>query len=267
MINKDIETLIISTAEKMIDKSCGTKKIKLLTQKHGRKIHFVPKKYRVFGGLLQSMNIQFGNFIEILMTTLVGNEPRYTIVEHYSGKRSNKFTLSQENSRLIDNYITKCQTESDGYQNKHFNELLQKIQTNRAGMSDTFNHDIDLLFQDNATKQHYFLEIKYNDDHDTGKFVDINRKFIKTYAYLSNELQIAKYDDLVPILFFFNDKKMKGNIYVPEATNIMRGSTFFDEFLTKVDYSDLSGYMHTLSESKEVVKMFDDLYKKVMERE
>lgn len=73
----------------------------------------------------------------------------------------------------------------------------------------------------------YHLEVKYNDDHDTGKFVDINRKFIKTYAYLVREFPNAKIE---PILFFFNNKKMKGNIYVPENTNIRRGKAFLMSF-------------------------------------
>ena len=70
-----------------------------------------------------------------------------------------------------------------------------------------FDHDIDLIFRDKTTGVYYYLEIKYNDDHDTGKFVDINRKFIKTYAYLVNELKITNSNQLVPILFFFNNKK------------------------------------------------------------
>ena len=52
---------------------------------------------------------------------------------------------------------------------------------------------------------------------------------------------------------------MKGNIYVPEETNIRRGKRFFDEFLS-VKYSDVDSYMATLSESDAAKDMFDDLY-------
>ena len=109
------------------------------------------------------------------------------------------------------------------------------------------------------------MESKYNDDHDTGKFVDINRKFIKTYAYLCREFNISDSSQIVPILFFFTNKKMKGNIYIPEKTNIKRGRTFFTEFL-HVNYDDVDEYLSTLSESDEVVAMFDELYRKVMSR-
>lgn len=56
---------------------------------------------------------------------------------------------------------------------------------------------------------------------------------------------------------------MKGNIYVPENTNIRHGKSFFDEFL-KIKYEDVDLYMRTLSESSENIKAFDDLYRKIM---
>lgn len=149
-----------------------------------------------------------------------------------------------------------------------FIKLQKKIfENNQKSIKNfiTFNHDIDLLFKNKESGTIYYLEIKYNDDHDTGKFVDINRKFIKTYAYLLNEFKIKKYDDIVPILFFFNNKKMKGNIYVPESTNIRRGQKFFEEFLT-TSYQSVDDYLTDLSESKSTVKSFDDLYKKVMKK-
>ena len=54
-------------------------------------------------------------------------------------------------------------------------------------MMDAIRIGIDALFQPNE-ESYVYVEIKYNDDHDTGKFVDINRKFIKTYAGLVNDL-------------------------------------------------------------------------------
>nr|WP_295160062.1 hypothetical protein [uncultured Brachyspira sp.] len=57
---------------------------------------------------------------------------------------------------------------------------------------------------------------------------------------------------------------MKGNIYIPETSNIKRGKKFFDEFLS-IKYDDVDNYLQNLSESTDVIKMFDKLYKKVME--
>ncbi len=167
---------------------------------------------------------------------------------------------------LIDSYITKCQIDNNMELEKSFIKLQNEIFENNKeqfGKIIYFKHDIDLLFKDKQTDIIYYLEIKYNDDHDTGKFVDINRKFIKTYAYLLNEFDLSSYDKLMPILFFFNNKKMKGNIYVPENSNIRRGKHFFDEFLT-TSYRSVDEYLKQLSESEATIKSFDNLYKKLM---
>lgn len=262
MINGDVENLINSAVTKMIENTASDKKLESLNEKHSKKLHFIPKRYRVFGGLLQSMNIQFGNFIEELMTVLISNEERYEIISEYSGKKSNSFKLSRSNDARIDAYISNCQYGNVEI-NTEFPKLLNEIVNDKDINTEAFTHDIDVLFRDKPTGKFYYLEIKYNDDHDTGKFVDINRKFIKTYAYLADKLDIKRADELVPILFFFNNKIMKGNIYVPEATNIRRGKRFFDEFL-HTSYDDVDKYLSTLSESDEVVKMFNELYTRVM---
>ncbi len=198
------------------------------------------------------------------MSNLVGSEEHYEIIQKYSGKKSNSFSLVEDNERLIDSYITKCQTETFNLK-KDF-ELLKKqlfLNNKKEGAKlITFKHDIDLLFKDKNNNKIYYLEIKYNDDHDTGKFVDINRKFIKTYAYLLNEFKLNDYNDLIPILFFFNNKKMKGNIYIPEQSNIMRGQAFFDEFLT-TRYLDVDEYLTNLSKRNETIASFDALYYKI----
>ena len=258
-----VEKMINQAVMNMINKCGSTNKIKHLLKKHDIKIHFIPKKYRVFGGLLQSMNIQFGNFIEELMAVLIANEENFEIISTYKEKRGNTFHISNSNEKKIDEYITKCQVENDFNINAEFPKLLDSIIQDNDTHLNAFSHDIDLLFRNKETGVVYYLEMKYNDDHDTGKFVDINRKFIKTYAYLAKELRIQDSTKLVPMLFFFTNKKMKGNIYVPEETNIRRGKGFFDEFLS-VSYDEVDTYLSTLSESDDVVNMFDDLYKKVM---
>ena len=88
--------------------------------------------------------------------------------------------------------------------------------TRRLGQESkqTIVKDVDALFAA-KTGIIIYLEIKYNDDHDTGKFVDINRKFIKTYAGLANHLNINSADELKPILYYFNPLKRWGPIYVP----------------------------------------------------
>lgn len=261
-MNKRIEEIIFEAVEKIIKNSTSKEKIKKLSKKHNEKIHFIPKNYRVFGGILQSMNIQFGNFIEELMALLIENETDYEILKEYSGKKSNSFLLSKSNDSRIDRYITECQINGEGFCNGGFQKIQDEIILDKDLSRNKFKHDIDLLFKDKKTGKIYYLEIKYNDDHDTGKFVDINRKFIKTYAYLVKELNIDSREKMIPLLFFFNNRRMKGNPYIPEKTNIRRGEQFFKEFLS-VSYSKLNGFMENLSESPKNLEIFDKLYLKI----
>ncbi len=265
-MENNIKNIITESIKIIIEKSSSKNKLEKLDEIHSNKIHFIPKEYRILGGILQSMNIQFGNFIETLMYLLIKDENKYEILENYSSKKNNSFQISTSNEALIDKYITDCQTEIDRNTEdieKEFISLMKKIILNKDTNLESFKHDIDLLFKDKTNNKIYYLEIKYNDDHDTGKFIDINRKFIKTYAYLSQEFNIKNYDEIIPILFFFTNKKMKGNIYIPEKNNIMRGKYFFNKFLN-VKYSIIEKYINELSENEENIKMFHNLYKSII---
>lgn len=193
------------------------------------------------------------------MALLIESDGRYELLFQYNGKKTNTFYLSKQNDLRIDVFISRCQVENLDLQ-QEFAHLLQQIINDTDNDFIEIKHDIDLLFKNKQTGVIYYLEIKYNDDHDTGKFIDINRKFIKTYAYLTREF---RGEHIMPILFFFNNKRMKGNIYVPESTNIRRGKAFFDEFLT-VPYDFVDNYMKNLSENEHNIRAFDQLYQKVM---
>lgn len=259
----DLENIIIKAVGNIIENSIGSKKINELREKHNKKMHFIPKRYRVFGGLLQSMNIQFGNFIEELMALIISNENKFKILEEYSGKKNNIFYLSDSNVKRIDDYIAKCQYEATINLNKEFRLLQDEIINDKDDNFKEVKCDTDLIFSD--SKNIYYLEVKYNDDHDTGKFEDINRKFIRTYAAIATELKNKNYkENVIPILFYFTNKKMKGNNYIPEETNIIRGRRFFDEFLT-IKYDDLEKCLSNISENKKNIKIFDELYQKIMD--
>lgn len=258
-MNNTISDLVNIAVANILQKSSSQEKLNKPIKIHDNKIHFVPRNYRIFGGILQSMNIQFGNFLEEFMTLLIGSDGRYEILSKYSGKKTNAFRLSRQNDSRIDAFISRCQVENMDLPNE-FSVLLQQIIDDNDDDLITIKHDIDILFKNKETGVIYYLEIKYNDDHDTGKFIDINRKFIKTYAYLTREFCG---ETIVPILFFFNNKRMKGNIYVPEDTNIRRGQAFFDEFLN-ISYDSVDNYMKNLSESEQNIHAFDELYQKIM---
>ncbi|MDY6119792.1 MAG: hypothetical protein SPI03_00420 [Campylobacter sputorum] len=82
----NLDDILLSSIKKLIKNSTSDKKFKVIINKHKNKLHFIPFEYRVLGGILQSMNIQFGNFIEELMCGLVKNSG-YEILTKYSGKK------------------------------------------------------------------------------------------------------------------------------------------------------------------------------------
>jgi len=148
-MDDSVKQIVRDAIVKIIRDTASERNIGRSLRLHEAKIHFVPTKYRVLGGLLQSLNIKFGNFIEKLIALVVERDAK----------------------------------------------------------------DVDALFKSWAG-QIVYLEIKYNDDHDTGKFVDINRKFIKTYAGLVNLLGITDAAQLKPVLYYFNPVKRWGaNLY------------------------------------------------------
>lgn len=262
-----LDKIMKKSIEIMISKSESEEKLKKLKIKHEKKIHFIPIKYRVFGGIIQSMNIQFGNFIEEAIHQILLANSQNEIIEEYSGKRSNSFLITKETETLIDNYISDCETlgYTDEELKQNYEKLLKQIiknEKNKELETIKFKHDVDVLFKDKNTEITYYVEIKYNDDHDTGKFVDINRKLLKTYAYLVRELGIYDEKEFRPMLFYFTNKRMKGNIFVPES-EIYRGSRFFEKYTT-IKYSELEQYMLNISENEDTRKQFNDLYNKII---
>lgn len=256
----NIKDSVKDAITEIINYTFSKENVNRVRQVHEAKIHFVPTRYRILGGLLQSLNIKFGNFIERLIALVIERDPKVESLP-LSGKREKLF-MSAETDALIDRYITSRQLpESPDQCDELFKDLLQKIihlERTTKGQKQAITKDIDALFK-LASDQIVYLEIKYNDDHDTGKFVDINRKFIKTYAGLVNALEIENVEDLKPILYYFNPVKRWGPIYVP-SSNIYRGSQLFDAFF-ETRFQDIDNYLRQLEDDEEVIRIFDDLYK------
>jgi len=142
-----------------------------------------------------------------------------------------------------------------------FDNLLEEILAIESNATNEqrqgITKDVDGLFQTDDGLIVY-TELKYNDDHDTGKFVDINRKFIKTWAGLAVRYQIQSTSQLLPILYYFNPKKRYGPIYVP-GKNIMRGAKLFEQFL-HINYSDVDEYLSEIGDDPEILAIFDKMY-------
>jgi hypothetical protein len=261
-MDERVQNIIQKALLRIIDDTASPENIRRSMELHENKIHFVPVQYRVIGGLLQSLNIKFGNFIQELISLVIEADSRVSTLPA-SGK---KLTLSMtaETDAVIDRYITSRQLPGSP---DDCNELFQQLITSIVDIEQSsgkpkqgIRKDVDALFEiENG--QIIYLEIKYNDDHDTGKFVDINRKFLKTYAGLVNHLNLHNSNTLKPILYYFNPVKRWGPIYVP-TTNIYRGAQLFDEFF-EIPFADIDAYLQTMNSDETIVAIFDRLYDQI----
>lgn len=257
-----VQNVVRQAVRNLIEDAVSDEKIRKSYKLHKEKIHFVPAKYRVIGGILQSLNIRFGNFIEQLIEIVVENETNIT--KHpISGKKINQ-EMTPETDRLIDEYITNRQlSDSPDQCDEQFWELLRNIyhvETTSSSEKRRIRHDVDTLFQ-TSDGQIVYLEVKYNDDHDTGKFVDINRKFLKTYAGLVNYLAIDKFDQFLPYIYYFNPTKRYGPIYVP-SSNIYRGKQLFEKYF-EMNFDDVDTYLRQIGDDETVIAQFDRLYQRI----
>jgi len=262
-MNSEINKIIQQTILEMIDESSSEEKIHSFTEIHNSKIHFIPLRYRIFGAILQSLNIKFGNFIETLISNIVEIDNGVTNLPE-SGEKV-KLWFTHQTDALIDTYITErqlltspddCTPQFDGLLREILMIERAAIRRDRQGLV----KDVDALFQ-TSDGLRIFAEVKYNDDHDTGKFADINRKFIKTWAGLAVRFGISSPDELFPVLYYFNPTKRYGPIHTP-SRNIMRGAQLFDAYL-ETKYEDVDSYLSIIGEDPEVLKIFDDIYDRV----
>jgi hypothetical protein len=181
-----------------------------------------------------------------------------------SGRKIKLFYTHQTDA-LIDTYITDRQLpNSPDDCTEIFEALLEEVLAIESNATDEqrqgITKDVDGLFQTDDGLIVY-TELKYNDDHDTGKFVDINRKFIKTWAGLAVRYQIQSTSQLLPILYYLNPRKRYAPIYVP-SRNIMRGPQLFERFL-HISYDDVDGYLSEIGDDPEIMAIFDKMYKAV----
>lgn len=262
-MSNQVKQIIRKTVLQMLEESTSPENIRKMIEKHEEKVHFVPIRYRIIGGILQGLNIKFGNFIEQLLRNIVEIDTGVRVMED-TGKKIRLFFTHQTDA-LIDSYITERQLpNSPDDCTAVFDALLKEILTieHRAteDQRQGITKDVDGLFQTDDGLIVY-TELKYNDDHDTGKFVDINRKFIKTWAGLAVRYQIQSTQELLPILYYFNPRKRYGPIYVP-SRNIMRGAQLFEQFF-HTSYDDVDRYLSEIGDDPEILAIFDRMYETV----
>ncbi len=252
-----IKETILKTIDELIDDNFSNKNIIKIEKKHEEKIHFIPKDFRVFNGLLQSLNIKFGTFIEKMIVNLLSKDSNDYEVHNLSRKKIN-FFISNKQNQAITNYInfTSGKTKLE----IKFDDLLK---TNGVVEKSNKKIDIDLLLRDKENNFFYF-EIKYNDDHDTGKIVDINKKILQTYFSIKNKFveENVEFKSINFYLYYFNEIIRWDNRYL----KTIRGAEFWEIF-SKINYETLKGIFYSISESDETIKKFKKTYEKIIQKD
>lgn len=263
MRKADVATLIEESIARLLGGEEGFKKtIDKLMEVHEGKVHFLPIKYRVLGGFLQSLNIKFGNFLETLVGNILASDEKISpqvISEMHKLKLA---TICEEKiNSHIDHPPNKAVVEED--LEKLYDSIF-KYQTSSKEKFDERILDVDVLIRDSGGK-YYYIEVKYNDDHDTGKFQDINRKALKTYAGLVNEYNIRKREDFNLILYYFNPKKRYfPSPYLRDGVEVLRGKELFDKFNPLITYDEVDTKLVTIGEDLE--GKFDEYREKIFNR-
>lgn len=136
MMSDQIRSIIRETVMLMIEDSSSQDNIDRLAQKHREKVHFVPAQYRILGGILQGLNIKFGNFIETLMTKVIEFDANVQIMPQSGQKILLKMTPKTET--LIDHYISdREQPDSPNDCTPMFDRLLQQVVEIENAVEDT----------------------------------------------------------------------------------------------------------------------------------
>ena len=106
-MSDQVREVIRKTVIQMLDGSMSANNIRRMARKHDEKVHFIPVRYRIIGGILQGLNIKFGNFIEQLLRNIVEIDTGVKAMDD-SGKKIKLFFTHQTDA-LIDSYITERQ--------------------------------------------------------------------------------------------------------------------------------------------------------------
>src|SRR5688572_6137711 len=125
-MSDEVKDIIRKTVIQMLSDSMSANNIHRVARTHEAKVHFIPIRYRIIGGVLQGLNIKFGNFIEQLLRNIVEIDTGINTMED-SGKKIKLFFTHQTDA-LIDSYITERQLpDSPDDCTEVFDGLLDQI--------------------------------------------------------------------------------------------------------------------------------------------
>ena len=156
-----VQIAVKQAVEELIETTMSSEKIRESFEKHRGKVHFIPPKYRVLGGLLQSLNIKFGNFLEKLLDLVIQNDSNVNRHPKSGSRFPLRFTA--ETDAEIDAYVTSRQLPgSPDRCDEQFEGLLKSVvetEQDETKPKQAITKDIDALFQLDDGK-YVYVEIK-----------------------------------------------------------------------------------------------------------
>lgn len=238
-----LEKIISNNMNDLIESKMELKNFSKKNLNNKNKIHFLPIEFRNLISFTQSINISFGNFIEKLIRDIIKEDKKYNL-SNLSGKKIPGIISSEENS-AIENYMRAKKLNLDFLNNLKYKDFLVNTKFRKK--------DIDLLLYDNDDN-YYLFEIKYLDNHDTGKHENIYKKLFETTFALRRYFEQNKinYQKIEPILYFFNEEKRWKVDYLEENKNLFRGEEFWLKF-SNISFEDLKKVFNNISKN-EIIK-------------
>ena len=248
MAEKDwLDELIAESLEKAVWGAFNKDNIDRVRRKNLSKTHFIPLGVRVFSGVVQAMNIRYGNFIQVLLNALVARETSLQI--HAESGRRIDFLVPGVVDAVVDSYIAQRKRSSDDDASGDYHAMRESWEVAARTNIIQAPNDVDLLFRDSNGRLTY-VELKFNDDHDTGKHPDIFRKVIKTG--LAIEVRVD--EPVYPCVYFFNPGERNLVRFLPDGQRFF-GEAFFERYLT-VEYKTVAAALANVSNRSDVKAKF-----------
>jgi len=204
-------------------------------KRNSSKIHPLSVDARALGGAIQSANIRYGNQLQILITAVM-QQSRKVAVHHMSGRKV-QLPVSDAAAAAIERYISQRDGEPRDFSSQ-YRKLMTGLRISKSGAKKK-TRDVDLLLKP-RTGPLILVELKFNDDHDTGKRPDIYRKVLLTADGLRRELR----KPVTPVVCYFNSDVSSGIRYLPD-NQVISGSQLFAKF-ADIRFSQIVGAINSL---------------------
>lgn len=252
----NLKGLIKESIDVLLKDIDSTKNILKIREKQINKIHFIPLQYRIFNGVLQSFNIKFGDFLQKCIGNIIAKSTDYEVLPFINDKIAKKVTNEQR--KAIDQYLDDCENIQSFDRLKRLNRLLATGYPMGKIVLLKRRIDVDLAFR--KGQDIFLLEMKYEDNHDTGKLPSIYRKLFTTYFALRTHFQ-DKYR-IRPFLFYFSESKRWDSKYLIEGRHVLRGKQFWKKF-TNIDFENVKKAFAEVANDREVLERFKHLKEKI----